>query len=151
MVHIHPFWLRFCLQALFDLPDSILLVSRPKIPKRTENQQFYQILNLPVSPFLGFGALGVGVYLETYSKPEISADAAPFFVPTQPPLGLPFLNQIGITRLPRALLLPILLFLESLGILGSLLFLSRIPRVPFVASLESLGIPRVLFFPFCSP
>ena len=34
VVQIHPFWLIFCLQALFDLPDSILIVSRPQMAKK---------------------------------------------------------------------------------------------------------------------
>ena len=38
VVQIHPFWLIFCLQALFDLPDSILIVSRPKKAKKDQKR-----------------------------------------------------------------------------------------------------------------
>ena len=41
VVQIHPFWLIFCLQALFDLPDSILIVSRPKMAKKDQQIQNY--------------------------------------------------------------------------------------------------------------
>ena len=39
VVQIHPFWLIFCLQALFDLPDSILIVSRPKKAKKDQKSK----------------------------------------------------------------------------------------------------------------
>ena len=67
VVHIHPFWLIFCLQALFDLPDSILIVSRPKKAKkdkkRPKTQNYIKKYFWPPPAVLGFVTLGGVVFL----------------------------------------------------------------------------------------
>ena len=59
VVHIHPFWPRFCLQALFDLPGSIFIVSRPQMAKKKQNSKILLNRDFTFSTFLGFGALGL--------------------------------------------------------------------------------------------
>ena len=58
VVHIHPFWLIFCLQALFDLPDSILIVPRPQMTKKDQKSKIIYKKKMTPPAFLGFVTLG---------------------------------------------------------------------------------------------
>ena len=64
VVQFHSFWLIFCLQALFDLPDSILIVPRPQKAKKDQKRSKTKnhIKNFFDPPPVGlFGLWGFGV------------------------------------------------------------------------------------------